>query len=48
MEQKMLEKIKRTARNSAFIVGTTETGEKKYNDYEEKENDFFYIRRKIG
>lgn len=28
MEQKMLEKIKRTARNSAFIIGAIETKEK--------------------
>lgn len=29
MEQKMLEKIKKTAINSAFVVGATETKEKK-------------------
>lgn len=48
MEQKMLEKIKKTARNSAFIVGTIETKEKKYNDYEEKEKDFFVLGEKLA
>lgn len=48
MEQKMLEKIKRTARNSAFIIGAIETKEKKYNNYEEKENDFFTLGEKLA
>lgn len=48
MEQKMLEKIKKTAINSAFVVGATETKEKKYNDYEEKEKDFFVLGEKLA
>lgn len=48
MEQKMLKKIKKTAINSAFVVGATETKEKKYNDYEEKEKDFFVLGEKLA
>ena len=48
MEQKMLEKIKKTAINSAFVVGTTETKEKKYNVYNEKENDFYVLGEKLA
>lgn len=48
MEEKMLKKIKKTAINSAFIVGTAETKEKKYNDYEEKEKDFFVLGEKLA
>ena len=48
MEEKMLKKIKKTAINSAFILGTAETKEKKYNDYEEKEKDFFVLGEKLA
>ena len=44
----MLEKIKKTAINSAFVVGATETKEKKYNDYNEKENDFYVLGEKLA
>ena len=48
MEEKTLKKIKKTAINSAFIVGTAETKEKKYNDYEEKEKVFFVLGEKLA
>lgn len=42
MEQKMLEKIKKTAINSAFVVGATETKEKNIMIMKKKKKIFLY------